>query len=490
MTDVVLVQPAVGLLDNIKTAPGLPLSLLSAAKLVAQEYEVKIIDQRLTENWKKALRRELEKRPLLVGVTCMLGPQVEFARLVGEEVKKIAEDIPVVWGGPHASVLPEQTLKDETVDIIVVGDGEETFFKLADALAKKSSLKKVPGIYFKRNGEIFSTPPAPQVDLNEMPDIPYQLVDVKHYLPRRGDVPALDMETSRGCPFKCRFCYNPSYNRGRWRALKAEIVLERIARIKTEYGIKGIWFVDDEFFIDLNRARRIIQGLMGMNLSWTIQGVTVRSVMAMDDKYLEMLEKSGCEQLNIGAESGSARILKEVNKGIAPKDILAVNKKLKPYKIIPWFYFMVGFPGETKSDLDKTIKLVLRLLRENPKAKVSGIGCFTPYPGTSLFEEAKKYGYQPPESLLGWKTYAVDQINLPWIKGELRRKIETIQFASFFLDKKARDVASSPVVQAAAELYRPIAWFRLEHNFYELPLDVFIGNKIKERLAKGRRFAF
>lgn len=490
MADIVLVQPVVGLLDNIKTAPGLPLSLLSAAKLVSKEFKVKIIDQRLDFAWRETLKKELKKKPLLVGTTAMLGPQVEFARAVGEEVKKVDPKIPVVWGGPHPSVLPEQTIADPAIDIIVQGDGEETFLKLARALKKKKSLKRIPGLYYQEKDRIIRTRQAPLIDLNKMPDIPYQLIDVKKYLPRRGDVPAIDMETSRGCPFKCRFCYNPFYNRGRWRALKAEIVLERVRKIVEKYKIKGIWFIDDEFFIDLKRARKIIEGLIELNLHWTIQGVTANSVLRMDNSFLALLEKSGCEQLNIGAESGSLRILKMVNKGITPQDILLVNRKLKPYKIMPWFYFMIGFPGETKADIHKTINLVLRLLKENPRAKVSGIGCFTPYPGTPLFEVAKKQGFLPPQDLLGWCTFSVDQINVPWLKGKKKSMVEAVQFSSFFVDEKARDVVSSPLTRLIAELYRPIARVRLKHKFWSLPVDVMIGNRIKKELARRRISVF
>jgi len=490
MADVVLVQPVVGLLDNIKTAPGLPLSLLSAGKLVSREFEVKIIDQRLDPDWEKNLKRELKKKPLLVGTTAMLGPQVEFARAVGEETKKYSPEIPVVWGGPHPSVLPEQTIGDETVDIVVQGDGEETFLRLARALKKKRSLERIPGLYFKKNNRLIYTGQAPLVDLNKMPDIPYQLVDVHQYLPRRGEVLALDMETSRGCPYKCRFCYNPFFNRGRWRALKANLVLERIKKVVDKYQIKGIWFIDDEFFIDLKRARRIIEGLIRMKLHWSIQGVTAKSVLAMDENFLRLLEKSGCEQLNIGAESGSARILKMVNKGITPEEILAVNRKLRPFNIMPWFYFMIGFPRETKKDVERTINLVLRLLKENPKAKISAIGCFTPYPGTPLFEEAEKQGFIPPDDLLGRRTFAVDQINVPWIKGDKKAMVEAVQFASFFVDEKTRDIASSPLVRTIAYLYRPLARFRLKHQFWGLPLDILVGNKIKKELACKRISAF
>lgn len=487
MADIILVQPIVGLLDNIKTAPALPLSLLSAAKFVSQEFKIKLIDQRLNPVWRETLRRELKKKPLLVGTTAMLGPQVEFAHAVGEEVKKINPEIPVVWGGPHASILPEQTIADPTVDVIVKGDGEETFLKLAQAIRKKKSLKRVPGIVFKKRGEIEDSGSAQMVDLNKMPDLPYGLIKVGDYLQRRGKVLALDMETSRGCPFRCRFCYNPFYNQRRWRALEPEIVLERLAFVRGKYGVRGIFFIDDEFFIDLLRARKIVEGLKKMNFSWSIQGVTARSILAMDDGYLRMLEEAGCEQLNIGAESGSTRILKMVEKGITPKEILAVNKKLRPYKIMPWYYFMIGFPGETKKEAEMTLDLVLQILRENPQAKVSGIGCFTPYPGTPLFEEAKRRGFSPPKDLLGWSTFSVDQINTPWITGEKRRIIEAVQFTSFFVDQKARDIASSLLVRAATNLYRPIARWRLKRRFWGLPLDIIIGNQIKKKLARERK---
>jgi len=201
-----------------------------------------------------------------------------------------------------------------------------------------------------------------------------------------------------------------------------------------------------------------------------------------------MLVESGCEQLNIGAESGSPRILKMINKGITPKNILAVNQKIKPFAIYPWFYFVVGFPGEAESDINKTIKLVIQLLRQNPRAKVSGIGCYTPYPGTPMYQDSQKLGFKPPRRLFDWRTYAVDQINIPWIKGKLKRKIEAIQFASFFLDEKARDVVASPIIKLAAWVYRPFAWFRLKHNCYQIPVDVWLGNKIKKKLARDRNW--
>ncbi|NIM47626.1 MAG: radical SAM protein [Candidatus Aenigmarchaeota archaeon] len=481
MADVLLVQPLVGILDEIKSAPALPLSLLTAAKLVCQECDVKIVDQRIErENWKKVLKKELKKNPICVGTTTMLGPQIKFGLEISEFIKK-ESDVPIVWGGPQASVLPIQTIENKNIDIIIQGDGEITFLELVKALKNKKPLKNVRGILYKSKGKIIQTESRPLLDINEMPDVPYHLVDVKKYLPKRMGVPTIDIETSRGCPNRCAFCYNPFYNKGRWRFLRTEVALERIEKVINKFGAKGIWFIDDEFFVDLGRARKIIERLKELNIIWTVQGTRIRSALGMDDDYIKMLEDSGCRQLNFGVETGSEKILKKIHKGITIPDVLRVNKKFSRYNIVPWYYFMIGFPYETEKEVKKTIDLTLRLLSENPKAKISSIACFTPYPGTQLFEESKKYGYTPPGKLSDWSLYATDNINVPWLSGKKKREVEVIQFISLFMDQKAKDVVDSKFINFLANLYRPVALFRLRHQFYSFPLDVYIGKLVKER---------
>lgn len=484
MKKVILFQPIVGLLDNIKSAPGLPISLLTAVKLLVREFEVKIIDQRLERSWQECLKKEIDDDVVFFGTTVMLGPEIKFAYEASRFIKEIKKSLPVVWGGPFVSVLPKQVLAEDCIDIIVRGDGEVTTLELAKALRDNKPLESVAGISFKKNGQIVKNPDRPLVNFNEMPDLPYHLVDVSRHLPKREGVPTIDMETSRGCPFNCKFCYNPAFNLRKWRAYDPDLILNRIKKLKEEFGIKGVWFIDDEFFIDVKRARQIIEGLIGLNMQWEIQGARADSLLSMDDDYLKLLERSNCKQINIGAESGSDRILKMVEKKITTQQIIEVNRKLKPYNLMPWFYFMIGFPTETMEEQEMTINLAMKILEENPKAKISGIGCFTPYPGTQLFEEAVKLGYRSPTKLLDWSTYAVDQINIPWLTGKMRQRVETIQFASFFVDRKSDDVASSWLVKFIGRLYRPFARYRFKHNYYKFPIDTFFGNIIKKRLAQ------
>ncbi len=487
MADIILVQPVVGLLDNIKSAPAIPLSLIHAAALAVKEFKVLIIDQRIDKDWKEKLKAELKKGPICVGVTCMLGPQIKFALEICEAVKRNST-VPTVWGGAHGSTLTEQTAASPLVDFVVFGDGEVTLVELARALKNKTPLNEVKGLTYKENGKLIKTPDREYLELDDYPVPPYELVDVTKYLPLRFGKPTIDIESSRGCPFTCTFCYNPHVNHCRWMALKAETVLERVKYFKEKYGINSVWFIDDEMFVDLKRAKVIVEGLTKMKVKWTVQGITVKSVLRMDDAYLKMLSDAGCKQLNLGGESGCVRIHEMTKKGITPEKILEVNKKLKGSGVSPWYYFIGGFPTETEEELKMTVDLIVRILKENKQAKISGIGCYTPYPGTEMFKQSVELGYQPPKELMGWSTYAVDNINTPWVTGRRKKLIEGLQFASFFIDDKPSDVNAPWYVQAAAFLYRPIAKFRLKHMYFGFPLEIIIGNKIKKRIANQKCF--
>jgi len=168
-TDVVLVYPKVRLDRPIWEEIRIPLGLLTiATPLDIAGYKVKIIDQRVEKYWKKILLDELKKEPICVGISSMTGPQIKYALEVSKLVKQNS-NIPVVWGGVHPSLLPEQTLKNDFVDIVVQGEGEETFYELVRALKDKSTLNGIKGIWYKEDGKLKRNPPRPFIDLNQQP---------------------------------------------------------------------------------------------------------------------------------------------------------------------------------------------------------------------------------------------------------------------------------------------------------------------------------
>jgi radical SAM superfamily enzyme YgiQ (UPF0313 family) len=491
MADIVLVQPKVGEWDFVRTKPAMPLALLHAAALADIEYEIKLIDQRTDGDWENNLRHELEKKPLCFGTTAFSGSQIHYALAASKVVKESDASIPVVWGGVHATLLTEQTLRNENIDIVVRGEGESTFYELVKALdggrpqprcsASRGNgggpLDGIMGIWYKRSGSIRSNPDRDFLDLDTLPDIPYHLVDVKKYLPMQFGMPTLYMQTSRGCPHRCTYCYNAVFNMRKWRPMSAEKTAERIADARHDFGVKNFYFVDDNFFTDLKRAREIAERITELDVKWQVQGVCVSDVDKMDDGYLRAIEKSGCLQFRIGAESGSQRILEMIKKKTTVEQIKEVNRKLVSFNIAPYYHFLCGYPGETLDELRKSIELAFLLLRENPRARISPLHCFTPEPGTEMYELAVNEGFIPPAKLEGWT--GTDRRTAYNPKN--KELLEGLNFVSLFIDKKSDDVAS-PLIRLFAKFYRPIARYRMEKMFFRFMVE----KKMREWYLKAR----
>ncbi len=478
MNDVVLVQPKVGDWDTIRSHPALPLALLCASTLVDNEFKVRIIDQRTDKNWKNNLIEELSNEPVCVGITSMTGSQIKYALEVARTVKQNSK-VKVVMGGIHASLLPEQTLENKNIDIVVQGEGEATLLELVKHLSENKSLDGVEGVWYKSNNAIKSNPPRPFIELNELPELPYHLVDVDNYTPEFKGRRTLYMELSRGCPYSCAFCYNSTYHKRKWRALSAEKSFERIKYVVDNFNIKNIYFVDDNFFVDLKRAEEIAKSLIEheYDMTWEVQGIRINTVEKMPDEFIRLLERAGCRKIHFGVESGSARVLKLVKKGITYRQVRSVNEKLKNASITTQYNFMSGFPSETLEDLRETVNLAFELMDTNPNVIISPICNYVPYPGTELFDEALKAGFRIPSTLEGWSDF--DYGNIPWMSEERRKLLEHLFFSSLFVNG-GRGMVSSPLFKLLAEIYKPVARYRVKNLFFKFMIE----SKLKNLLVR------
>ncbi|MBN2459011.1 radical SAM protein [Candidatus Woesearchaeota archaeon] len=482
MAEIILVQPEVGDMDSVRSAPSIPASLLHAATLVSREFDVKLIDQRLDKMWKKSLAKELAKKPLCVGVTAMTGMQIKHALEISRFVKEKKGDanVPVIWGGVHASLLPEQTLKNKFIDIVVKGEGEESFLELARALKDNKPLEGIHGVWYKKNNKICGNTDRAFLDLDKLPDIPYHLVNVSDYLQLYDNRKSLAIQTSRGCPNQCTYCYNVVYNKRRWRGLSSGTVIERIKLAVKEFGVEDVYLLDDNFFIDMKRAKAIAQGLKRLGITWQAQGVTVESIDVMSNDYLKLLEQSGLRRVTLGIESGSPRIRRLIGKNDDVDKIIRVNKRLRGQNIIVFCSFITGFPTETREDLQKTISLIFSLLKDNPNMRNSPVYNFIPYPGTKMAELAKKHGFKEPVSLEQWADFAYSNSNVPYIGSIASKKeLESLYFSSIFIDDKFREYTSSGLIRILARLYRPFARFRVRNLFFKFMIE----EKIKRLIA-------
>jgi len=482
--DVILVQPR----DRISRAPNritrsspLPLGLLSVATpLDVAGYQVRIIDQWTEPDWERILLAELKTGPICVGVTAMTGGQLWWALKTSEIVKRNS-DVPVVWGGVHSSLLPQQTLENPCIDIVVQGEGEATFLELVRALANKDALNTIEGVWHKDGGQIKQAPPRPFIDLNRQPPLSYHLVNLKSHMLSVSGVDALRFETSRGCPFDCAFCYNTVFNKRRWRAMSVEQILYRIRRAVEEYGIKGFVFSDDNFFTDPNRAQQILEEVVRQNLdiAWGEGEIRLDLLSEMDNETLRLIERSGCHNLAVGIESGSQRVANLMKKEIDVSQAIPANRRLAEYRMMVRYLFLVGIPGETEADLAESASLMLKLLDDNPRALI-GVQIYCPYPGTELFDLSMHHGLQEPQELEEWIHYGWinRKMDHPWLSPRMKSLLRMLSFCGVFMpaDKNMKEFSRdvSPLISLVARLYYPLARKRVRglHSRFMLELRV------------------
>ena len=462
----------------------LPLGILSvAAPLVRLGYSVRVIDQRTSPSWNSILKAELEGDPICVGISSTTGPQLKYALEATRFVKQHSP-VPVVWGGVHASLLPEQTLKKNEIDYVVQGEGEITFKELVQALEKGSEVSGIAGLWYKENGKICRSSPRPFVDLNEQPPPAYDLVDISQYERTVFGVNRLSFSTSRGCTYPCAFCYNTSFNRRQWRALKAETVLEQIKDFVRRYSVRGLFLTDANFFLDMDRAREILEGTVRARLGLVFTRLHIRfdQWTRLTDEDFRLLEKAGCKCLAIGVESGSDRIRNLLRKPIDASLLREMNRKVKQHPIVPLYFFMMGFPTESVNELKETVELYSNLLRDNPRA-IKSINIYTPFPGTELFDLAVAEGFKPPEELEDWCSYSYRSMGAHsgWRSSRIRKLIEMLDFCSFFVGGNSYLTPikkTNPAVVGLARLYAPIARQRVKHFIYQFPLEIRLARKL------------
>lgn len=459
----------------------LPLSLVSIAAPLMENHSIKFIDCRIDENWEADLKHALDQKPLLFLTSCMTGPQI----LESIKVSKLAKErnIPVVWGGYHPTLFPEQTVRHPVVDVVVIGDGEDTIVDVVKELEKKNpDFSKVKGIMYKDgSGKPVRTEGRPRPDLNEIPDLPYKEFNAHRYL--KGKLMAsydknikrvLPFTSSRGCPHGCTFCSQPKFSERLWYAMTAERTVEQIDRIVDDYKLDAVTFYDDNFLTNPKRTEKIAE-LIGNRYKWGVQA----RMDEMGRADVMKLEAGGLNFVQPGIESGSNRILKMVKKSATVDVFHDVNKKLAKTKEMAVVYnYMIGFPTETKKEMMQTIDLSYKMIKDNPKAYVAGFYIFTPYPGTELFNVALEHGFKPPQDLESWSDYSRHQNLTPWVKPD-SAFFRNIFVASKFIDgKRIGHFVDNKILKNAISLYSSITRPLWNMHWFKMRPDLAVMSKM------------
>lgn len=498
---VLLLYPKTGLDFGSTVAP--PHALLTvAAPLLKAGYSVRVLDQRVRTITEADLREELSGDPICVGISTMTGAQIYFALGLAKMVRRVTDGkVPIVWGGCHPSVVPEQTLAHELVDVVVIGEGDLTLLDLVDSWQHKESLVKVKGIVYKDGTQQIKTLPRPLLNVEELLPVPWELVDVEDYIHRdmylRDRYRVLDIgQTSRGCPFDCAFCSSASIRERKWRAQSCERVMDDLKDAVRRFKLDGWWWRDDEWYIKRKRANEILEAIVreGIDGCWYTSGTRCDVFGKASEEEVALMKRAGAHTLKFGAESGSQRILDVMQKGITVEQTIEANLRCQRHNITPAFSLMIGYPTETFEDIEKTIDLAYRLKRDNPRAELETMATYTALPGTPDFQLSIAHGLKSPTDLEEWMNwnfheYDLEGHRIPWFKTRKERRwIGNINIMSILANALPNLAVSArnPLVAAAGQaITQPVSSyykFRLKHKMYKFVPELAAISFLREKV--------
>ena len=364
-----------------------PLGLLYLAGYLEArtQHAVSVIDSQVENlSYDELSRRVADAKPDVVGLTAMTMTLVDVLK-AARAVKSSAPSAKVVLGGPHVHLFPEETIAFDDVDYLVLGEGEEVFAQLLDAIGDDARLRSIPGIVFTSGGEVVNTGTRAAIeDLDALPFPARHLVPYKKYssLLAKGDC-VTTVFTSRGCPFKCTFCDRPHLGK-RFRARSPKNVVDELEEC-TRMGINEFLIYDDTFTVDRARANEICDEIVRRKLDI---GFDIRARLdTVNADMLARLKAAGCQGIHYGVEAGTERILKILNKGISIPLAVDIFRLTKKHGIPTLAYFMIGNPEETREEIEETFAVTRRL---NPDYVHMTV--LTPFPGTVVYQWALERG--------------------------------------------------------------------------------------------------
>lgn len=439
----------------------LPLAMLHIGSMLP-EFDIRIIDGRI-ELTPESTVAELSEDAVCLGVTVLTGKPILDALRASRAAKRRNPKLPVIWGGWHPSLLPEQCLDSACVDVCVIGQGEETFREIVLRLSAGEILDNVAGIAFKRDGVVVKNPPRPFASVNGFPSVDFGLIDLEKYFVHRG-ARRLDYCSSQGCPFECSFCADPMVYKQRWSGLAAPRVIAELAALKSRHRLEQVFFNDDNFFTDLKRTEAIAYGLIerGLALEWFGTG-RADLLCRMTPEQFSLMRKSGCYKVNVGAESGSPELLKTIKKGTLVEEVLETAEKLDRAGIGARFSFIAGFPNEPSASLADTYRTVKAIRKINGSFETP-IYFYAPYPGTELSERMPALGFEPPKQLEDWEHVDLDQSIGPWITEPVRKFVPRYNFYLRHAFEPASPGLGKRVAQWLAQL-------RVRFDFYRFDFE-------------------
>ena len=365
-----------------------PLGIQTLAPVLRQQgHRVRLFDtchpQMQAEHIAQAAEAE---RPDVIALSCLSTTTYPAVKDLARRLKLAAPNIPIIVGGPFATMNSDRILKDcPDLDCVGVGEGEEL---LPDYLRHLDDPGSVAGLVWRHAGGIVRNAPRPLIrDLNQFPypDRTSLPIDYIESLPL--DVPAVlsldkfcTVQTSRGCPYSCIYCDIPSLSQGKWRYRSAEHVLGEMQQLN-DMGYRSIYLTDDHFLLNRKRISEVCHGIIERRLKfhWGCEG----RVDAVAVDQLPIMKKANCNFLAFGVEAGTQKVLDRLHKNQTLKQVEHAVSEAKRQGIERVHgFFVIGSPGETRKDVMASFRFAARL-----KLDTFGFNRLCAYRGTPLWQE-------------------------------------------------------------------------------------------------------
>jgi radical SAM superfamily enzyme YgiQ (UPF0313 family) len=385
MNDILLINPPMwspeAQSDFTSLCPPLGLGYL-ASNLAKEGIQVKIIDLDFSRDIYNDLKELLGKMPpRVVGITTLTQNYFLALQTAGL-VKKLAPGTTVVMGGPHVSYTWEEVLKNPSIDIAALFEGEQTMVDIFHQVESQNpDFNKVKGIAFRGGDKLVCTPVRSLLeDLDSLPYPARHLLPINFYR-RPGTI-----MTSRGCPVKCIFCISSTFE-GNYRPRSAGNVVGEIESMRSSWGIREFYFIDNVFTVNRQRVEDICRQLITKRLNIFFNCVSRVDLLTVE--LVKLLKAAGCIRIEIGVESGAQQNIDAMEKKIKLESVFDAVEIVAGAGIRPMFTFQIGSPYDTPGTIQQTHELAAYL---RSKGALTFFSIMTPYPGTPLALNAGQLG--------------------------------------------------------------------------------------------------
>ncbi len=476
------------ILYHPRTAYGkyrIPMPLLALGSMLERRYNYEIVDGNFFQNAYEQLAQVIGRSGAkILGMTVMPGPQLQEAIPIVRGFRERFPDLKIIWGGYFPANHADTVLRSGWVDYVMRGPVEHEFIELLDYLNGAAAKREnILGLSYAENGRHVHNPQrSPMRPMDDLPPWPYhRLGDMKRYL---GNTylgsRTTTLHTSYGCPFKCSFCAVVPVFDGGWVGRSAPLVADEVQLVVEEYGANAIEFADNNFFTSMKRTALFAEEILQRKIAVTWWGEARPDTLEKySDDVLRIMRRSGCKMIFLGAESGSALRLKQMNKGgtQTPETILRLAEKLKKHDLIPEFSFVLGAPADdVDAALDEEIAFIRRVKQINPQSEII-IYVYAPVPmlGSQLFNDVQQTGFAFPTKLEDWLLPQWNKLDLrknpltPWLQPRHLDKIHNFEAVLHARYPTNSDVKLTP---ARRRLLQTMGSWRYGLGIYQAPYEI------------------